>query len=267
MLAVRSLSAVGLCAVPVGILAPLAPLWWQGQVWIIPLVILLAVLWAAWGLRRVEPDQRYRENVRIRLVVGDLFEQQASVLVGMTTTFDTLVPDVIAPTSVQAAFLERAYGGSCARLDADLDAALRGRFAVGTIREPGKQRIYPLGTVVTLAPPGRVRYYCAAYTEMDERNRATGTIRGLLDALDNCWDEADAHGNGDPVCVPLIGQGQSRIPELTAELSVRLIAFSFLLRSRRRRFASELRIVLHPSERDKVDAAEFQAFLTSLGDR
>ncbi|WP_308169453.1 macro domain-containing protein [Paenarthrobacter aromaticivorans] len=200
----------------------------------------------------------------IRLVVGDLFKQDASPVIGMTATFDTLVPDVIAATSVQGVFLKAVYAGSQEKLDADLDRALAEFRPEGTIAKPGKQVVYPLGTVATLSPPGSIRYYCAAYTRMDEQNRANGTIRSVLDSLDNSWEAADVHGNGEPICVPVIGQGQSRIPELTPEISIRLIAFSFLLRSKRSRFASELRIVVHPSEQDKINFPEFQAFLTSL---
>lgn len=258
------MAALGVSAVPIGILAPLAPQWWDGKWWLVLFVVALAVGWAALGLRRREPHQLYRENVTIRLVVGDLFEQEASTIIGMTTTFDTLVPDVIAPSSVQGHFLHRVYAGSQEKLDSDLVRALAHVEPTGRIVKRGKQVIYPPGTVATLTPPGKIRYYCAAYTQMDEQNRASGTIRSVLDSLDNTWDEADIHGNGDPICVPLIGQGQSRIPELTPEISIRLIAFSFLLRTKRSRFASELRIVVHPSERDKINLSEFQAFLTSL---
>lgn len=258
------MAALGLSAVPIGILAPLAPQWWEGKWWLVIFVVALAVGWAALGLRRREPHQLYRENVTIRLVVGDLFEQDASAIIGMTTTFDTLVPDVIAPSSVQGHFLHRVYAGSQEKLDSDLVRALANVEPTGRIVKRGKQVTYPPATVATLTPPGNIRYYCAAYTQMDEQNRASGTIRSVLDSLDNTWDAADIHGNGDPVCVPLIGQGQSRIPELTPEISIRLIAFSFLLRTKRSRFASELRIVVHPSDRDKINLPEFQAFLTSL---
>ncbi|WP_454812858.1 macro domain-containing protein [Paenarthrobacter nitroguajacolicus] len=260
----RFLAALGFFAVPIGILAPLAPQWWDGKWWLVLGVLAVAVGWTALGLRRKEPNQRYRENVTIRLVVGDLFTQDASPVIGMTATFDTRVPEVIAPTSVQGLFLKTIYDGSQERLDADLDRALANVKPEGMIAKPGKQAVYPLGTVATLNPPGRLRYYCAAYTRMDEKNRASGTIRSVLDSLDNSWEEADVHGNGDPICVPVIGQGQSRIPELTPEISIRLIAFSFLLRSKKSRFASELRIVVHPTERDKINFPEFQAFLTSL---
>lgn len=264
MLGQRFLAALGVSAIPIGILAPLSPTWWDGKWWLILFVGVAAAGWACLGLRRRPTHQSYPENVAIRLVVGDLFDQDASVVIGMTTTFDTSVPDVIARNSVQGNFLHQIYGGSQHKLDHDLDQALMLVNPVGTITKAGKQTVYPLGTVATLSPPGPMRYYCAAYTTMDIQNRASGTIRGVLDSLDRCWDQADAHGNGDPICVPLIGQGQSRIPELTPEIAVRLIAFSFLLRSKRSRFSRELRIVIHPDEQSKINLPEFQAFLTSL---
>lgn len=199
----------------------------------------------------------------IRLVEGDLFEQDASVLVGMTTTFDT-EPGIIENSSVQGNLLRKIYGGSQTRIDSALASALTGIRTVGSISKPGKQDVYPVGTVAVLHGQGATRYYCVAYTSMDEHNRAKGTIRGILDSLDEVWDAVDRNNNGDPICVPLLGQGQSRVPELTAEVAVRLIAFSFLLRARRGRFSRELRIVVHPNEIGKIDRAEFQAFLRSL---
>ncbi|MBP7930847.1 MAG: hypothetical protein KAZ88_11410 [Acidimicrobiia bacterium] len=260
----RFLVALGVCAIPIGILAPLSPDWWDGKWWLVLLVAAGAAGWAFLGLRRRQPTQTYAENVTIRLVVGDLFEQNASAIIGMTTTFDSAVPEVIAASSVQGHFLQKVYAGSQATLDQDLEAALAHVSPVGTIVKPGKEAIYPLGTAITLPITAQLRYYCAAYSDMDQQNRATGSIRGVLDGLENSWDQIDAYGNGEPICVPLIGQGQSRIPELTAEISVRLMAFSFLLRSKRSRFSSELRIVIHPSEQHKVDPVEFQSFLSSL---
>ncbi|PCC29966.1 hypothetical protein CIK76_03690 [Glutamicibacter sp. BW80] len=255
---------MGVSAIPIGILAPLSPNWWEGKWWLVFFVGMAAAAWASLGLRRRPIQQTYPENVTIRLVVGDLFDQKASVVIGMTATFDTSVPDVIARNSLQGNFLYKVYDGSQHQLDQDLDQALASVDSVGTINKVGKQTVYPIGTVATLSPPGSIRYYCAAYTTMNMQNKATGTIRGMLDSLDECWNQADVHGNGAPICVPLIGQGQSRIPELTPEISVRLIAFSFLLRTKRSRFSRELRIVIHPDEQSKVNLPEFQAFLTSL---
>ena len=171
----RFLVALGVCAIPIGILAPLSPDWWDGKWWL--LVAAGAAGWAFLGLRRRQPTQTYAENVTIRLVVGDLFEQNASAIIGMTTTFDSAVPEVIAASSVQGHFLQKVYAGSQATLDQDLEAALAHVSPVGTIVKPGKEAIYPLGTAITLPITAQLRYYCAAYSDMDQQNRATGSIR------------------------------------------------------------------------------------------
>lgn len=260
----RFLEAFGVAAVVAGAVALFAPDVLTDRWWLLSIAGSLAAGWASFKLRQREPQHQFRENVTIRLVEGDLFEQNASVLIGMTTTFDTAVPDVIDRHSVQGNFLRVVYNDSQATLDAALDDALKTVAPVDAITKPGKQDIYPVGTVAAVPGQGAVRYYCVAYTAMDKHNRATGTIRSILDSLEAVWEAVDRHGNGDPICVPLLGQGQSRIPELTAEVAVRLIAFSFLLRTRRGRFSKELRIVVHPDEIGKIDLTEFQAFLRSL---
>lgn len=260
----RFLEALGVIAVAASAIALLDPDLLKDRWWLVGAAAALAIGWAVFALRPKDPEQWFpTESVTIRLVAGDLFKQDASVMVGMTTTFDT-EPGIIERRSVQGNLLEVVYDGSQARLNAALTTALSGIATVGTIAKPGKQDTYPLGTVAVLPGPGAINYYCVAYTSMDEHNRAKGTIRGILDSLDSVWDAVDRHGNGDPLCVPLLGQGQSRIPELSSETAVRLIAFSFLLRTRRGRFSKELRIVVHPNEIGKVDHAEFQAFLRSL---
>ncbi|OBC09386.1 hypothetical protein A5788_19695 [Gordonia sp. 852002-50816_SCH5313054-c] len=263
-LARRFLEALGALAVLAGAVALFAPDLIKGQWWLLIVAGAIAAAWALIFLRQKDPEQRFpAENIVIRLITGDLFDQKESSLIGMTTTFDT-EPGIIDRGSVQGNMLRVIYGDSQSRLDAELASALAGTATVGTITKPGKKDVYPVGTVAVLRGQGTSHYYCVAYTTMDEHNRAKGTIRGILDSLDSVWDAADRCGNGEPICVPLLGQGQSRIPELTAEVAVRLIAFSFLLRTRRSRFSKELRIVVHPNEIGKIDRTEFQAFLRSL---
>ena len=263
-LARRFLEALGALAVLAGAVALFAPDLIKGQWWLLIVAGAIAAAWALIFLRQKDPEQRFpAENIVIRLITGDLFDQKESSLIGMTTTFDT-EPGIIDRGSVQGNMLRVIYGDSQSRLDAELASALAGTATVGTITKPGKKYVYPVGTVAVLRGQGTSHYYCVAYTTMDEHNRAKGTIRGILDSLDSVWDAADRCGNGEPICVPLLGQGQSRIPELTAEVAVRLIAFSFLLRTRRSLFSKELRIVVHPNEIGKIDRTEFQAFLRSL---
>ena len=260
----RFFEALGALTVVAGTAALFAPSAFPGQWWLIVVAVAVGASWALFQMRQREPNQQFpSENITIRLVSGDLFTQNAPALIGMTTTFDTS-PDIIEQNSVQGNLLRVIYATSQQRLDKALAEALSGTVPVDTIVKPGKQDVYPLGTVAVLTGQANIRYYCVAYTQMDRQNRAHGTVRGILDSLDQVWDAVDRNGNGDPICVPLLGQGQSRIPELTAEVSARLMAFSFLLRTRRGRFSKELRIVVHPNEIGKIDQTEFQAFLRSL---
>lgn len=259
----RFLESVGALAAVAGVVALFAPQALTNRWWLLCISLALATGWALFNLRQKDPVRDYRENVTIRLVEGDLFEQNASALIGMTTTFDTAL-DIIDQGSVQGNFLRVIHNNSQASLDSALSTALATETPVSTIPKTGKQTVYPMGTVAVLPGQGAVRYYCVAYASMDAHNRATGTVRSILDGLDGVWEAVDRNGNGDPICVPLLGQGQSRIPELTAEVAVRLIAFSFLLRARKSRFSKELRIVIHPKEIGKIDLTEFDAFLRSL---
>lgn len=260
----RFLEAIGAQAAGVGAIAVFAPDMLKDQWWLIVVAVVVAAAWAVFKQRQVSPSQWYAQgNFTIRLVVGDLFQQDASAMVGMTTTFDT-DPTIIDAGSVQGSFLRTVYASSHTRLDQELAESLATVRPVSTIVKAGKGYAYPLGTAAILKGRGAIRYYCLAYTEMDEHNRAQGSIRGIVHSLDKLWDAVDIHSNGAAICVPLLGQGQSRVPELTAEAAVRLMAFSFFLRCRRKRVSSELRIVIHPNEINKIDQIEFQAFLRSL---
>ncbi|MDO4630892.1 MAG: DUF6430 domain-containing protein [Corynebacterium sp.] len=258
-----TLEALGEETVLFGVLLPFWPDLLKNKWWFFIAALVIAVLWAIFSMRRKMPEQDFPESITIKLVEGDLFEQNASALVGMTTTFDTDF-DIISQNSVQGNFLKQIYGGSQSQLDNELVSALKNSQVVDTIEKPGKKDIYQLGTVAVLSGKGTIKYYYVAYTSMDVENRAKGSICGILESLCKVWEAVDRHNNGEPICVPLLGQGQSRIPELTPEVSVRIIALSFLIYARRKRFSKELRIVIHPEEIHKINFADFQSFLSSV---
>ncbi len=230
-------------------------------------VVVLALGYAAIRSWPRPVEQQYsRPNTRIRIVVGDLFDQDANLVIGMSNTFDTAVPHVISKSSVQGQFLERVYSSDTAALDAALSDSLASVTPTGSVNKEGKVETYPLGTIAVIRQ-NRKHYFCAAYTEMNERNEAHGTVAGVWRCLENLWDEVRSRSNGDPVAMPVIGGGQARMSQvLPTQDSIRFIALSFILASRDRRVCERLDIVVREEDVRTLDMLELQAFLTSLQD-
>jgi Domain of unknown function (DUF6430) len=262
----ESLVAFGFFAALAGVVAALFPdaLDDRGAVW----VVVIAALSIGFGLWRSWPrpiERSYtKPNTAIRLVRGDLFEEPGHVVVGACDTFDTQVPNVISPRSVQGQALQRLYGGDLSRLDGDLDAALKDETPIATVQKEGKTDRYRLGTVAAL-PQGPRMILFLAYTEMNDRNEARGTSDGIWRSMLSLWEAVSHHCNGEAVAIPVLGGGQARISQiLPAQDSIRFIAFSFMLASRREKVCDELRIVVRPGDYEKLNRLELQAFLDSL---
>ncbi|MDX1873383.1 DUF6430 domain-containing protein [Mycolicibacterium sp. 120266] len=237
-----------------------------GRGWLIWPALVAAVVYGvvrAWP-RPVETSYQAPATT-IKLIRGDLFEQQdAHLIIGVSDTFDTAAP-YIAPKSVQGQFLQRVYGGDVGQLDADIDQELAHVLPAGEVEgKKGKTTRYPLGTTITLRT-NAVRYFLVAYTLMDKGSTASSTTDGVWNSLSELWKAVRANSNGGRVCVPMIGGGQSKLsPVLPAADSVRFIALSFMLASRTSKVCDELIIVAPPVEYDALDHLEIQAFLNSL---
>jgi hypothetical protein len=265
------LSCVGFFSIVAGIIAALFPNALPSIGSVLVLVVLLVSI--GYGLYQSWPRpvrQEYKSpNTEINVVVGDLFEQEGNIVVGMTSTFDTEIPNIIDERGVQAQLLSRVYRNDRNSLDAALNKALAHSKSVGEFEsrhhKPGKQVIYPIGTVATVEYAIRQFYFCVAYTNMNEKNEARGTIDGIWRSLNSLWDEVRAKGNSDPISIAVIGGGQARISQyFPAQDSIRFIALSYMFASRREKVTSRLNIVVRPQDVSNLDMLELQAFLRSL---
>ena len=115
-----------------------------------------------------------------------------------------------------------------------------------------------------LTESGRKLFF-VAYTYMNEQNQARGTADGIWKSLLNLWAEVSKYGNGGTVSISVIRGGQARIAQiLPAQDSIRFIALSFMLASRREKVSDELRIIVRPTDYNRLDRLELQSFLSSL---
>jgi hypothetical protein len=236
--------------------------------WGLGAVAVVAIACVIWGLARAWPrpiERRYRTpNTTISVIAGDLFDERAHIAIGASDTFDTKIPRIISPESVQGQALALLWGGDVELLDRELDRALVRETRTEEIQKEGKTQRYPIGTVASVPQSGR-RVYFVAYSEMNALNQARATTNGIWMSLLSLWAAVSRDGNGGAIAVPTIGGGQSRIAQiLPPQDSIRFIAFSFLLASRHERVCDELRIVVRPEDYDRLNRLEIQAFLDSL---
>lgn len=230
--------------------------------------LAIAVISVTYGLFRAWPrpiQQEYNgPKIAIKIIKGDIFDQECNIVVGTCDTFDTSVPHVISKNSVQGQALERLYGGDVARLDRAIDLAISGKPIVGEIEKPGKTIKYGVGAVASL-PNAADLLYLLAYCEMNADNQAGSTVDDVWRSLASLWEEISRTANGTPVAIPVLGGGQSRLSHvLPAQDSIRLIALSFMFACRNKKACDELRIVVQPKDFERLDRLELQAFLSSL---
>jgi hypothetical protein len=267
---VAFLAALGLLAGVVGLIAALFP---SGIVadrwWYLTLVLVVSLGYAtvrAWPRSHYSRDFPVPDT-EVSIVVGDLFEQESHLVIGMSDTFDTETPEVIKARSIQGQLLGRVYEGDLAKLDRDLNTALRGVPVVSTERRQdkrsGKLKRYGVGTVAVLGTVQR-HYFCVAYSRMSNQNVAQSSVSELWLSLSNLWQAVREKGQRETVSIPVVGSDLARLSnQLSRADFVRLILISFLTASREHVVTSQLRIVIHPKDAERLDLRELADFLAA----
>lgn len=238
-----------------------------------PITAVAVGVCVVWGLLRLRHRGRLVHEFRhprttVVIAPGDLLEQQSHLVVGFSDTFDTVTGDgPVSEASLQGQLLERRYRGDFARLDAELAAALRRTAPISRERRGdkrlGKLRRYPVGTVAVLGRRPHL-VFAVACSRIGNDYVARSSAEELGESLHRLWDAVQRHGELEPVAMPLLGSGLSRLDHLDAEALIRLILLTFVLRSRERLVCRELRLVLRPREFARLDLPELAAFLGAL---
>ncbi len=203
-------------------------------------------------------------QTKISIIKGDLFDQDGDIVVGITNSFDTEIPQIIEQKSLLGQTIARLYRNDWKRLDVEIEAALSAKPVIGTIKKPGKQNLYELGTVATVTNGPRNIFF-SAYSEMSGNNNASTKIEIVTKSLYMLWEEVGCKGNGQPVAIVPWGGGLSRISRvLPAQDSIRLIILTFMFASRHQKVSDELTVVVPEPFFKRLDRLELQAFLNSL---
>jgi len=179
-------------------------------------LLLFACVSLIWALYRVIPGQEVSRQLtvpdtKIRIKVGDLFKEDAHLVIGFNDVFDTEKGDIIKPTSIQGQFLTRIYNNDKQRLDREIEYALQGTSGkLDNQKLQGKNRRYPIGTVATLTV-GTKKYFCLAYSRMGNNLKAQSDVKKLQISLDTLWEEIRLKGQCEPIAMAVVGSDLARL--------------------------------------------------------
>jgi transcriptional regulator with XRE-family HTH domain len=213
--------------------------------------------------------QLSRPDVRLRVMTGDLLDQDTHLAVGFSDTFDTSTADdrIIHSSSLQGQLLQRVFAGDQAELDERLAAALAGispeRTETRHDKPYGKLARYPLGTVAVLGEPRRL-VFAVAYGSMGNDLVVRAPVAELWSCYTLLWEAVYRHGQLGALSIPIMGSGLARIDTLDHENILRLILLSFVAYSRLRRVCRELRVVIQPADASRIDPVGLRTFLRTL---
>jgi hypothetical protein len=200
----------------------------------------------------------------IEIKVGDLFHENAHLVVGTNDCFDTELGDVIKKTSVQGQFLSRIYDGDQTRLDSDINQLLTETEIepkADSEKQKGKNLRYPIGTALALGNSGKY-YFLLAYGQMNNEAKCVSSIDDIWNSLSSLWERVRSLGQAKPIAMPIIGSDLARTG-LPREILVELIILSFITASKEEFVTKKLTIMVHPDDVSMVNLHNLKDFLGS----
>ena len=215
--------------------------------------LLAVVAFIGTGLRR-RPLLSFAERLRnrditIEVKVADIFSVPGTLIIGATTTFDTQLESaggVISERSLQGQFTKRFYDNT-AHLEQDLSQALVGQSGVPRPPYPGRKNTkYDIGAVAKISIKNQPAYLLAI-SHLNDHAVAKSSFENIKNALARIWEFISRRGGTEPLVIPILGTGFSRIVE-GRDLVAREIVLSFIAACSMQKFCERLTIVISPAD-------------------
>ena len=227
-------------------------------------LLCLSAAFAFWSVRprRRITYQLKGRDVFIEIYIGDVFDLRGAIVIGSNTTFDTEMTNrLISPESIQGQFTRKFYDRT-EHLDHDLSGQLASlAHSVVADKAVGKTKRYEIGTVCRVSPKGR-NAYLVAIANINSHGTASGELEHVLGALPKLWTYIGERGAKEPIVVPVLGTGATRLA-VPRETIIREIIRSFVAACSEKSFCENLSIVVSPSDfvRFKMNYSELDQYV------
>ena len=189
----------------------------------------------AFGLASYEARKVYftvpNTDTTLTLKFGSIFDEDAHWLIGINEFFDSTLGDIVATSSLHGQIIARLYNGNQATFRNDVDNALAAYTGDAVQPAVGQKIKYPLGTTAVIARgPRKVFLVAISKTEI-ATNRSSSNVPILWDALGEALKQVDSVGNGEPLAMPLIGNGRASL-NIPPQHLLRLITLKLVQEAR-----------------------------------
>lgn len=196
-------------------------------------------------------------NTRIAIRYGDLFKQPTDWLIGVGEFFDSEVGHVVSQNSLHGKLINVTYGGDTLLFRGLVDSALTGVKGTRTQRSIAPKMKYDIGTTAVLArSPHKVFLVAMSYTDL-ATSKASSDVPTLWNALRGALTTIRDRGNGAPLALPLIGNGQSNV-NIAPQHLLRLIVLALVDYGRKAGLPKEVNIIVPEDCFETLDIREIR---------
>lgn len=198
-------------------------------------------------------------DTKITLKYGDLFREDADLLIGVNELFDGELGVPVSKNTVHGQMLVRSFGGSAAAFRAAVDPVLQatGLQPTTTTRTFQPKQAYPIGTTIRI-PDGAHCLFLMAMTRTDvATSKASADVPTLWCALKSALQVVHDQGNGEPIAMPLFGNGQAGV-KLEPQNLLRLLILTLVdfATNSAARLPKQVTVVLHETCFEALDIRE-----------
>ena len=233
--------------------------------WLLVSPAVVRAAWAYWPVLSVR-CRLHRRDVWMEIRVDDIFNVDGAMVVSTNSTFETRISDgSISRQSLQGQYTEKYYKDREQDLARDLRASLRDVEPIPfSDVQPRDRPEYDIGTVATIRSGDRTAYMVAV-ARIDQHGTAGSSRNDLVQALGKLWHYVGQKGELEPLAVPVVGTGRSRVL-IQREEMIREIIDSFIAACSEKKFCDELVVVVSKDDYHKyqIDLQELGSYLHHL---
>lgn len=196
-------------------------------------------------------------STRLTLKFGNLLDEDADWIIGVNDFFDSRIGDLVSKGSLHGQFICNHLGGDEAKFRGQVSAALEDCASTAVTRAQGETSRYEVGTTAVLDRADKHTYLVAISRTDPTTHKAQSSIPELWAAIRCALQRVHERGNGQPLALPLLGNGRSSI-NLPPQHLLRLVTLAIVDFARTAQLPTSVSLVLHEDCFAALDLAEIR---------